>query len=94
MIDYDEKKQRKSKTLAIRLSLPVGASFPSSKTQTSLGPLGPLSTKNFPDNGQQRLIQKPVGLRHTLMNGVAAFADGNCPNTLSGKLLRNSQVVA
>lgn len=50
-------------------------------------------TNDFP-GGERRLIQKPVGLYYTLVNGVVTFEDGKCTNVLPGRLLRSSQVTA
>jgi N-acyl-D-aspartate/D-glutamate deacylase len=53
----------------------------------------PVYANDFP-GGERRLIQKPVGLHYTLVNGVVTFEDGNCTNALPGKLLRSTQLAA
>jgi N-acyl-D-aspartate/D-glutamate deacylase len=53
----------------------------------------PVYANDFP-GGERRLIQKPVGLHYTLVNGVVTFEDGNCSGALPGKLLRSTEVSA
>ena len=53
----------------------------------------PVYANDFP-GGERRLIQKPVGLRYTLVNGVVTCEDGNCSGALPGKLLRSTGVTA
>jgi N-acyl-D-aspartate/D-glutamate deacylase len=53
----------------------------------------PVYSNDFP-SGERRLIQKPVGLLHTLVNGRETFEDGTCTNALPGKLLRSTDVAA
>ena len=43
---------------------------------------------DFP-GGERRLIQKPTGLRYTLVNGAVTFEDNTCTAALPGKLLRS-----
>jgi len=35
------------------------------------------------------LIQKAVGLRYTIVNGVVTFEDTDCTGALPGKLMRS-----
>jgi N-acyl-D-aspartate/D-glutamate deacylase len=53
----------------------------------------PVYAKDFP-GGERRLIQQPVGLHYTLVNGVVTFEDGTCSGALPGKLLRSTEVAA
>jgi hypothetical protein len=48
----------------------------------------PACANDFP-GGERRLIQKPVGLRCPLVNGVVTFGDENSSRALPGKLLRS-----
>ena len=58
-----------------------------------LGELGvlnedPVYSNDFP-GGERRLIQKPKGLRYTLVNGAVTFEENECTGALPGKLLRS-----
>jgi N-acyl-D-aspartate/D-glutamate deacylase len=46
---------------------------------------------DFP-GGERRLIQQPVGLHYTFVNGVVTFEDETCSGALPGKLLRSTNV--
>ena len=48
----------------------------------------PVFANDFP-GGERRLIQKPKGLRYTIVNGTVTFEDGVCTGALPGKLLRS-----
>ena len=48
----------------------------------------PVSAADFP-GGERRLIQKPTGLRYTLVNGAVTFEENECTGALPGKLLRS-----
>jgi N-acyl-D-aspartate/D-glutamate deacylase len=48
----------------------------------------PKFATDFP-GGEKRLIQKPTGLRHTLVNGAVTFEGNDCTGALPGKLLRS-----
>ena len=52
----------------------------------------PIFANDFP-GGERRLIQKPKGLRYTIVNGTVTFEDGVCTNALPGKLLRSYDMV-
>ena len=43
---------------------------------------------DFP-GGERRLIQKPTGLRYTIVNGTVTFEENKCTGALPGKLLRS-----
>ena len=43
--------------------------------------------------GERRLIQKPTGLRYTVVNGTVTFEDNDCTGALPGKLLRSYDMV-
>ena len=43
---------------------------------------------DFP-GGERRVIQKPTGLRYTIVNGAVTFDDNECTGALPGKLLRS-----
>ena len=47
---------------------------------------------DFP-GGERRLIQKPSGLRYTLVNGTVTFENNDCSGALPGKLLRSYDMV-
>ena len=47
---------------------------------------------DFP-GGERRLIQKPKGLRYTLVNGTVTFEGNECTGALPGKLLRSYDMV-
>ncbi len=38
-------------------------------------------------------IQKPTGLRYTIVNGVVTFEGYDCTGALPGKLLRGNEMV-
>ena len=48
----------------------------------------PLFANDFPGE-ERRFIQKPTGLRYTLVNGTVTFRDNECTGALPGKLLRS-----
>ncbi len=52
----------------------------------------PIFARDFPGN-ERRLIQKPTGLRYTLVNGVVTFDGNDCTGALPGKLLRSHEMV-
>ena len=52
----------------------------------------PVYANDFP-GGERRLIQKPKGLRYTLMNGTVTFEGNDCTGALPGKLLRSYDMV-
>ena len=43
--------------------------------------------------GERRLVQKPTGLRYTIVNGEVTFEDNVCTGALPGKLLRSYDMV-
>ena len=47
---------------------------------------------DFP-GGERRLIQKPTGLRYTIVNGVVTFEGNECTGALPGKLMRSYDMV-
>jgi len=47
---------------------------------------------DFP-GGERRVIQKPVGLRYTLVNGTVTFEGNDCSGALPGKLLRSYDMI-
>ena len=47
---------------------------------------------DFP-GGERRLVQKPIGLRYTLVNGTVTFEGNDCTGALPGKLLRSYDMV-
>ena len=47
---------------------------------------------DFP-GGERRLIQKPRGLRYTIVNGTVTFEGNDCTGALPGKLLRSYDMV-
>ena len=47
---------------------------------------------DFP-GGERRLIQKPTGLRYTVVNGTVTFEGNDCTGALPGKLLRSYDMV-
>ena len=47
---------------------------------------------DFP-GGERRVIQKPTGLRYTIVNGTVTFVDNECTGALPGKLLRSYDMV-
>ena len=42
--------------------------------------------------GERRLIQKPTGLRYTIVNGTVTFEGNDCTGALPGKLLRSYEM--
>ena len=52
----------------------------------------PVFANDFP-GGERRLIQKPTGLRYTLVNGTVTFEGNDCMGALPGKLLRSYDMV-
>ena len=44
--------------------------------------------------GERRLIQKPTGLRYTIVNGTVTFEGNSCTGALPGKLLRSYDMVS
>ena len=51
----------------------------------------PVYATDFP-GGERRLIQKPTGLRYTIVNGTVTFDGNDCTGALPGKLLRSYDV--
>ena len=47
---------------------------------------------DFP-GGERRVIQKPTGLRYTLVNGGVTFDGVECTGALPGKLLRSYDMI-
>ena len=47
---------------------------------------------DFP-GGERRLIQKPTGLRYTIVNGTVTFVGNDCTGALPGKLIRSYDMV-
>jgi N-acyl-D-aspartate/D-glutamate deacylase len=53
----------------------------------------PIFANDFP-GGEQRLVQKPTGMRYILVNGTVTFEDNSkCTGALPGKLLRSYDMV-
>ena len=52
----------------------------------------PVFANDFP-GGERRLIQKPTGLRYTIVNGTITFEDNVCTGALPGKLMRSYDMV-
>ena len=52
----------------------------------------PVYANDFP-GGERRLIQKPTGLRYTIVNGTVTFEGNECTGALPGKLLRSYDMV-
>ena len=52
----------------------------------------PIFANDFP-GGERRLVQKPTGLRYTIVNGTVTFEDSECTGALPGKLLRSYDMV-
>ena len=48
----------------------------------------PIFATDFP-GGERRLVQKPTGLRYTVVNGTVTFEDNVCTGALPGTLLRS-----
>ena len=53
----------------------------------------PIYANDFP-GGERRVIQKPTGLRYTIINGTVTFEGNECTGALPGKLLRSYDMVA
>ena len=53
----------------------------------------PVYANDFP-GGERRLIQKPTGLRYTIVNGTVTFEGNECTGALPGKLLRSYDMVS
>ena len=53
----------------------------------------PIYANDFP-GGERRLIQKPTGLRNTIVNGAITFEGNDCTGALPGKLLRSYDMVS
>ena len=47
---------------------------------------------DFP-GGERRLVQKPTGLRYTMVNGAVTFEGNDCTGALPGKLLRSYDMI-
>ena len=54
--------------------------------------LRPIFVDDFP-GGERRFIQKPTGLRYTIVNGTVTFEDNKCTGALPGRLLRSYDMV-
>jgi hypothetical protein len=52
----------------------------------------PIYATDFP-GGERRLIQKPTGLRYTIVNGTVTFEGNDCTSALPVKLLRSYDMV-
>ena len=52
----------------------------------------PVFDTDFP-GGERRLVQKPTGLRYTVVNGAVTFDENVCTGALPGKLLRSYDMV-
>ena len=52
----------------------------------------PTFANDFPAN-ERRRIQKPTGLRYTIVNGEVTFVGNDCTQALPGKLLRSYDMV-
>ena len=52
----------------------------------------PVFDTDFP-GGERRLIQKPTGLRYTVVNGRVTFEGSECTGALPGQLLRSYDMV-
>ena len=52
----------------------------------------PVFDTDFP-GGERRLVQKPTGLRYTIVNGTVTFEGSVCTGALPGKLLRSYDMV-
>ena len=52
----------------------------------------PIYSNDFP-GGERRLIQKPTGIRYTIVNGAVTFQGNECTGALPGKLLRSYDMV-
>ena len=60
--------------------------------ELGLGYDKPVFANDFP-GGERRLIQKPTGLRYTIVNGTVTFQGNDCTGALPGKLLRSYDMV-
>ena len=52
----------------------------------------PVYAHDFP-GGERRMIQRPTGLRYTMVNGTVTFEENECTGALPGKLLRSYDMV-
>ena len=52
----------------------------------------PTYANDFP-GGERRVVQKPTGLRYTIVNGGVTFEENLCTGALPGKLLRSYDMV-
>ena len=52
----------------------------------------PTYANDFP-GGERRIMQKPTGLRYTIVNGTVTFQGNDCTGALPGKLLRSYEMV-
>ena len=52
----------------------------------------PVFHTDFP-GGERRLVQKPTGLRYTIVNGDVTFQGNDCTGALPGKLLRSYDMI-
>ena len=52
----------------------------------------PIFATDFP-GGERRVVQKPTGLRYTIVNGTVTFQGNDCTGALPGKLLRSYDMV-
>ena len=52
----------------------------------------PVYANDFP-GGERRIVQKPTGLRYTIVNGTITFQGNDCTGALPGKLLRSYDMV-
>ena len=52
----------------------------------------PIYVNDFPGD-ERRLVQKPKGLRYTIVNGNVTFEENECTGALPGKLLRSYDMV-
>ena len=52
----------------------------------------PVFHTDFP-GGERRLVQKPTGLRYTVVNGTVTFEENKCTEALPGKLLRSYDMI-
>ena len=52
----------------------------------------PVFANDFP-GGERRLVQKPKGLRYTIVNGTVTFEENVCTGALPGRLLRSYDMV-
>ena len=52
----------------------------------------PVFDTDFP-GGERRLVQKPTGLRYTIVNGTVTFEGNTCTGAVPGKLLRSYDMI-